>query len=267
MCGFLRRRVVALVVTLPALCAFGPLPAQAAALPWTAEAAVSRQAGDYGTDAETTAWYLLAGLSRRFSRGEAGVVVPLVYTSTAYTVVDTTTTPMGRPRSDNGTETVTASGLGDVQVQARWYAFETAGYGTTLDVAATVKLPTGDADKGLGTGSLDVTAGVALTHFVSANGYVYLDPAYTWFGEPDAGLVLKDRWQANAGGGYYLRAPYVLNAGYTWREAAVPGGEAERELLAGVSGTGHAGWRAAFNRGLSDSVPDWGVTVGYYMDF
>ncbi len=85
-------------------------------------------------------------------------------------------------------------GVGDTALSAKWQFFEETGWAPALALAPSVKLPTADPDRGLGTGSTDVSVrGIASKKFDVFS--VHANLGYTFVG--------RDSFQ-----GEELRDPY-----------------------------------------------------------
>jgi hypothetical protein len=161
------------------------------------------------------------------------------------------------------------NGLGDLAVAAKW---QCAGEGAWLPrqaLAPSVKFPTADEDKGLGSGETDYDltwiASKALTERLGVHGSV----GYSWIGSPDGtdgsdavhgGVALDYRlseslqWvgevfaERDVEGGGELAA--IFSAGFRWRLA--------ESLVADV---------AAGSRIWGDDAPDFTATAGLTWAF
>jgi hypothetical protein len=158
-----------------------------------------------------------------------------------------------------GAEQETEAGLGDVVASLTYSLDAIWTIATLIDLQAKVKLPTADADKGLGTGEADYSVQVDL-----ARAYGPVTPfatfGYQFMGESDA-FALDDRAYLSLGAGYKLGPKLNLGLLYDFREAAAASSDDSEELLS------YATWKVSRNwvlnsyvaLGLSDGSPNQGV--------
>src|SRR5882672_6521935 len=124
---------------------------------FSAGAGVNYSTGKYGTSSETK--ILSIPFSARYETDPWTFKLTVPYlsiTSPANVIpgvgrIDSS----GRPKRRTFTGTTTQSGLGDTVASATYNAYYNAAAERGLDLTGRVKLPTADADKGLGTGSTD----------------------------------------------------------------------------------------------------------------
>jgi len=126
-----------------------------------------------------------------------------------------------------------------------------------------IKIPTADESKGLGTGEVDVSAGVSYTQPWGARVSTFLDLARKRVGDPP-GIDLQDTTAVTAG--INVRFARRLS-GYLMydREDSVVRGLVDGEsLIGGVSLRPRPGWRvsAAVFKGLSETREDTGGMLG-----
>jgi hypothetical protein len=123
------------------------------------------------------------------------------------------------------------SGLGDVNV-ALAYSFD-FGSGFYADISGKLKLPTASTAKRLGTGKVDVTAGLDLVKDIG-NASIYVGGRRRFAGKP-TGSAIRNVWGAGAGAS--LRAHKSLSVGldYDWQQAAFAGGGASSEITGWAS--------------------------------
>jgi hypothetical protein len=123
------------------------------------------------------------------------------------------------------------SGLGDVNV-ALAYSFD-FGSGFYADVSGKLKLPTASTAKRLGTGKVDVTAGLDLVKDIG-NASIYVGGRRRFAGKP-TGSAIRNVWGAGAGAS--IRANKSLSVGldYDWQQAAFAGGGASSEITGWAS--------------------------------
>lgn len=230
--------------------------------------------GDYGSDTttdifsipvtarwDTGAWTFKASLPWMRVDGDPNVVPGVG------TVVNSN--PRGRGRGNTGAppdapEEGSASGIGDLRLSAT-YAFDTGGP-LGVDLTASVKLPTADEDKGLGTGATDY--GLALDLYRDFDGTtVFGGIGYTVLGDSDF-IDVDSVAGANVGVSRKL-GPGSLGASYEWREAASDGFDDRSEIMAfySVRTDGGNRWQVYALAGLSDGSPDIGAGFSYSIAY
>jgi hypothetical protein len=153
---------------------------------------------------------------------------------------------------------VRQAGLGDARLQLRRQVGRDAGWGRIfLDGGA--KLPTADAQKGLGTGEPDFWGGLAWKY----EGWVANIEAYLeWvnLGDPP-GLPLQD----GPGAGCFVEFPGGrggFGVGLVAAQAAVEGDSARvQAVVDGYRRGGTIEWGLAASGGLTASAPDLGLSL------
>lgn len=168
---------------------------------------------------------------------------------------------------DDGTPVVgtsrsgTQSGIGDVSLSATYSFNQIGGSDLYSDLTGRVRLPTGDDDKGLGTGATDygVTAEVGAE---LSKGGVYVLGGRRFLGDGN-GANREDGWQAGAGAWFDATDKTSFGAGYDWREAATSTGDDPSEVSAYVTHQMTKAVRIGVNAsaGLNDASPDFGAGV------
>ncbi len=127
-----------------------------------------------------------------------------------YGVLDTLDVALGVNRlrqrtSEDGAVTQSADGMGDSTLELKWRFYEADGLSLALKPA--LVLPSGDENRGLGTGK--TSWGVNFIFTREARPWVVLaNAAYSQVHyklPPDADANHKHLWRASAGFGYYLR--------------------------------------------------------------
>src|SRR5260221_2740169 len=118
---------------------------------------VNYSSGKYGTSADTR--ILSIPLSARYATDlwTLKLTVPYLSVTGPANVVPGVgrIDSSGRPRRRTFAGTTTESGLGDTVASATYNAYYDAATKRGLDLTGRLKLPTAEADKGLGTGSAD----------------------------------------------------------------------------------------------------------------
>jgi hypothetical protein len=201
--------------------------------------------GDFGTGTEQTLTELSASVTYRAGAGAVRATLPYLSLESAGTRVQ---------------------GAGDVRLDGSWRLRTQQGLLPALRALAALKLPTADAQAGLGTGEADVALGLAADAFVSDDAYWFADVDYTWVGH-DADYPLLHQWRLGAGGGLYLSGTLVLSATLDGRTPAYAGESAPLSLGLGLAGGERIVWQLAVRRGLSTAAADVGVALGLGVDF
>jgi hypothetical protein len=171
--------------------------------------------------------------------------------------------PDGVPLPGTG-DVTTESGLGDIVGSATIYdVVYSERLGFVMNLTGKVKLGTADEAKGLGTGESDYS--------VHADFYKFVDRltlmssvGYRFRGDP-ADIDLRDTLMASVGGTYRITAGIYGGLFYDYRESAISGSDALREVTGLLSHRISDDWHLQVYAmtGLTDSSPDWsaGVTM------
>jgi len=227
-------------------------------------AGVGRFSGDYGEE-ETTDLDVL-NLSARwyFDRAELQVSLPWLSIDGGadLTFIDGQPIAIGDDASND--EQRSESGWGDVTLRGEYYLVQ--GSRTTPWVIGLVRvtLPTGDEDKGLGSGATDVEVGVGLIQRIGRVNWL-ADIGYTFVG--DSEFDPRNQWRLGAGASvpfgrdqrhsYYV---YLEN-----RTSRFSGSEDKRSVAVGLSTSFTEAKRIRLSGslffGLSDSTEDVGLYV------
>lgn len=230
-------------------------------------AGLGRFTGDYGEDEDTTLDVLSVNARRYFTRGEVQLSVPyLSVDGDGVRFVDDR--PVAIPGAAPGGQDK-ESGLGDVVLRGEYYVRTGSRTSPWLIALLRLKLPTGNDDRGLGTGATDVEAGVG---WIRRHGPVnwLADVGYTFVGG-SAGLDPRNVWRMGAG----LSVPFGVNERnntYAYlenRTSRFDDSEDRRSLALGVGTALDEAKRMRLSAsaflGLSDTAEDWGLylTLGY----
>lgn len=134
----------------------------------------------------------------------------------------------GKPKKRNFAGTTTESGMGDSVASATYNAWYDAKLQRGLDLTGRVKLPTGDAAKGLGTGSTDF--GFQVDGYQTFNRLTaFADVGYTFFGDSDY-VHLNNAANYGVGASQKLSDLDSVGASLDGRERVSAGGSPRREL-------------------------------------
>lgn len=154
----------------------------------------------------------------------------------------------------NGAGGSRVQGLGDVWWRGR-LALREADAWPGLDLVLKLKLATGDADRGLGTGGRDVALQLDLDH--NADGAQWLAHlGWRHTGDPAGFRPYRNPWYGGVGVQRALSPAWELGAGIDWREAIGrlgPLGEATLHL---AWRDGAQRWQLHLTRGWERASPD-----------
>jgi hypothetical protein len=241
----------------PAYAETGSKSSDAPDYKWEAGLFFSYLTGDYGQDRTSEVYYASLMLKRYLGWGDVTLTIPyLDIPENGVTFVG------GTPESD-GTSTG-GSGLGDIILKGRLYAVEQDGLLPFIDLVGSVKFPTADPDKGLGTGELDFTVLSEFTWRLGDSPWLALaDFGYTFVGKPDD-MDVKNRWLYSAGLAYELNPQLTLSGYLDGRTAIFEGNTDPLSVL--VLGQYKIYPDLRFDTmlefGLNKGAPDFGVTLG-----
>ncbi|MHC4517801.1 MAG: transporter, partial [Planctomycetota bacterium] len=145
---------------------------------WQYGLSFSYLTGDYGEEEDTDILYTAATIKRYFEEGDVMLTIPYLDISDG-----------GVTFIDGGAEAVAGaeggSGLGDIILKGRYYAVEQDDMLPFIDLVGSLKIPTADEDKGLGTGEADFTVMAEFARRLADEAWVALgELGYTFVGEP-----------------------------------------------------------------------------------
>ena len=89
-------------------------------------------------------------------------------------------------RAETEIETIRETGLGDFVFGAKWELVAEHGWLPAQALSPVVKLPTADAEKGLGSGEIDYDLTWIASKAISEKANVHVNVGYTWVGDPPA---------------------------------------------------------------------------------
>jgi hypothetical protein len=240
------------LAALAALC-FAAAPAAAEDNVLTLGGGLHYSQGDYGTG-ETTKITTLA-LTGRYDapRWVFKLTLPYLFVSGGRNVVPGIG-PVGRSRG-----TSSASGPGDIVGAATYTAFYDNASMLGLDLTGKLKLGTADRDEGLGTGENDYSFQADLYKTIDRT-TLFGTLGYTIFGDPP-GFPLDNGFYYSLGASFKLPPRESVGFSLDGRQAVVPGGPEQRELVGFWTRALESAWKmqAYFLVGLADGSPDWGA--------
>lgn len=169
--------------------------------------------------------------------------------------------PFQRLDVSGGGVSSSQSGIGDARLRGGRYLWRDGQELTSLYGALTVKLATGDENKGLGTGGTDI--GASLTASRRAGDYTFTALAgYTQVGEP-SGVTYDNVLSYGVGAARRFTRSSVF-ASLQGQTSAIPGGTAPLEFDAGFFRILSLDYVITVNGfvGLSHGSPDGGMEIG-----
>lgn len=246
-----------------AACALFFSPALAAAEDWKLGASLNYETGKYGASALTESVYIPFTLTRYHPDGLVSLTLPWLRQSSSGAV----TRAGGRPVRFSGERQAAAggseSGLADVLLRGTYDLTRDGPQSFALALAGSLKLPTANEKKGLGTGEMDQGAGLEFSKKVSTNWTLLADWHYTIIGDPE-GTDYDNRVSLDLGASRPLRRDLTLTAYYSTRSALVPGNSDPREISGTLSYSRPDGtlYSCGLLLGLSNGSPRLGLSVG-----
>jgi len=243
-----------------ALCAAPAALAQSGT--WSGGVGAEYSSGDYGTG--TTTRILAVPFTLKYDNAPSALTLTLPW----YHVLGGGSVVPGLGAVDNSNRRGdrSTSGLGDLTVSATNSAYYDSDSKFGVDFTGKVKLPTGEEDKGLSSGSTDLT--------VRADAYKQLD-SFTAFGglglmvSSGGFLDLRNALVYSLGGSRKLDARDSVGLSLDGRTALVRGTPPQRELTAFWSRAVEKQQKiqAYFLVGLANGSPDWGAGISAAYSF
>jgi hypothetical protein len=221
---------------------------------WQYGLSLSYLKGDYGSDEDTDIYYTAFSIKRYLGEGDVTLTIPYLDISDGATYVGGEVEPLA---GGGG-----GSGPGDVILKGRYYAVEQDDLLPYIDLVGSIKLPTADEDKGLGTGKTDFTFMAEFARRLENKDWVALwEIGYTFVGDP-SGYDADNRWLYSAGLAYELDSEITLSGYLDGRTAIFEGNDDPLSLLL----IGEYKYRpdlrfdTLLEIGLNDGAPDFGIT-------
>jgi len=174
--------------------------------------------------------------------------------------------PLHRLRVSGNGLSSSESGFGDAVLRGGKRLWRDKEAETSLNGALTIKLATGDENKGLGTGATDIGVSLAATHKRGAYAFTAL-AGYTQVGSP-SGISYDNVVSYGVGVNRSFTRTNVF-ASLQGQNSALPGGTAPLEFDAGffhMLSLDYVVIVHAFT-GLSDGSPDDGMGIGFVRWF
>jgi hypothetical protein len=219
--------------------------------------------GKYGLSTETklSTWNITGEYN--YEAWTARVVVPHERVSGPAGIIVVS----GHPRlqkllnAKNEGKTETETGLGDIELFATYDFSHRSQSDWNVALTGSVKLPSADEDKGLGTGKTDYSLALDLSRligrFTPSIGF-----GYRFIGNP-SGADLRNYFYASVGGGYWITDDTNLNLTFESDQPSSASSNVDNELSLGLNHHVGKAWdlEAHLLAGLSESAPDFGAGV------
>jgi Putative MetA-pathway of phenol degradation len=259
---------------------------------WRVSATVNYSSGSYGTDSTTNILYAPMTVRRMFRDGDVSLTIPLVVisgtgavrlvggtpTRTSDASSSTTANPVGAIAAASGrgkgpgaqplSSNTTDGGLGDIILRGRYYLIEEGAIMPLVAITGRIKLPTADAESGLGTGEFDEGVGLELTKSFADGWLAYLDGGYNIIGDAP-GTNFNNQWWYDVGIGYDVTKQFQMSLFYEEYRALVNTVSNYRDLLTVanyiVDDALHLTGSVLI--GLSNGAPNYGVGCGIRFRF
>ena len=200
--------------------------------------------GSFGTPTKSELFYFQPALGYVTPRYDVSITIPYLFQS-----------------NTTAGQTTTEDGIGDILLHGGLVFIPETKDGFSLYGSASIKLPTADKDKGLGTGETDLGGFLSAGKRIGDNRFT-LSAGYIIVGSPP---------------GVSLNNVYVVDIGYTriftftellfWyegREAEVPGAKNPQELNVGFFHIINRDYsiKGSTFVGLNNGGPDFGLSLG-----
>jgi len=195
---------------------------------WEFSSGFDSSRGTYGLPQATTVSYVPLGLAYHTGAWTLSAESGYVHVKGPLNYIDILNLLEGGATAGS---TSTVSGFADTNLGAKYALFENLTRGFFLDVGAKVRVPTASTRKGLGTGhfagdlQFDVTQVMGPWTLFAGVGY----------GLRDSRDADRNPWSATAGFGRTLSERWSAGMFYSWRQAAIAGGEGAQEAFAYTS--------------------------------
>ena len=222
---------------------------------WRLGAGTDYSTGSYGDDIDTNILFLPATLSYKKALWAAKLTVPWVHIEGPGSVIGAGD---GGVVIGDGTESIDASGLGDIWAEVSHSVEAVPAEWFYLDVVGKIKFPTADEDDGLGTGEFDYT--LQLDFFKPMGQFSPMATvAYKIKGDPE-GSDLDNVFYVSLGGDYRINETVNCGATLDFQQAATSSSDDALEIFS------YMGIKIAENSlltlyayaGLTDGSPDLG---------
>lgn len=238
-----------------------------AAHPWTIGNVPSYYQGRYGTAQTIGIFYDPSYLQYQTARMRLKLTVPYISVSSLPAGAKLTNGTLST-RTQNS-QTITASGLGDIWLAGHFTLIPERGLRPALVPYAKIKFGTASAAKGLGTGRNDYEVGLGLNTTIGVNVFPFAHIGYRFVGSPP-GQRLRNIATYDAGVSIAVTFRNIITAMYA-------GSQSEQAGYAGPSDailawnynvtTAGSGFQAYIDKGLSNGSADLGAGLGGQIVF
>lgn len=255
---------------LAAACAL--LPAAAPAADWKFSSSVQYDTGRYGTGSWTDSWYLPFTLKRYYEYADISITLPWLRQSSTGLVTRVGGKPLrtaGEPPAGAAAGTgPPEAGLGDILVHGSYVIKKEGPRSYDLALAGTLKLPTANKNKGLGTGQLDEGLGVEFSKKMTPDLALRADGYYSIIGDPP-GADLNNQLSLDIGISRQAGENLVFTALYETSSALLDGNADPRDLNFSLDYKSPDGYHysGGLLLGLSDGSPNLGLSAGLSRRF
>lgn len=217
--------------------------------------------GDYGASIDTNVWSTPIGLKYRIGLWSFGISTSWLHVTSPNTV-----DADGNFIGGGGAKT-TEKGIGDTYLSTSYSLLDDRNYAVGLDVKGSLKIPTANEDKFLGSGKTDF--GLNAEVYKTINSWTpYLNLGYKWKGSPD-NIEYNNIWTTSLGFDYAVNRDLILGASYDWQEKVTRFSDNAKEgsIYANYYLNDNNKINGYLLRGFSDSSPNWGggVTLVHYF--
>ena len=239
---------------------------------WVMALAYEYESGEYSSDLETEVTTIPVALEYYGESWSFAVEVPYItITGDSERIPGSDGGSMGHGMGSSGgggsstIQSVTRSGLGDASVSATRAFFPKQSGDFFYKVGASIKLPTANEDKNLGTGETDFSFKLAIS-----NEYGYwlpgLSVGYQITGDR-ADTDFNDVLFYSIGTGYQLPNYTVIGIGYDFKQALSDDDDDFAAITIDLSHEleNRSKLGVAFKSGLTDNSPDYGFSLSWAM--
>ena len=220
----------------------------------------SYSSGDFGLPGGTRVITLPATFAVISDRQEFRLTVPYLSVTSERPVMLVGDEVIGRTGGGGSTE----SGPGDMVAEEEHYLLVGGGSRPWLSILLTLKLPTADESKGLGTGRPDAGTGLGLIQPLGSRWHLLGETRYLVRGNP-RGLDLRDTLWLSFGLQRRVSGGGSASLSYERRNSVLEDRpDIAKLVLAYDQGLARrVNLRATFFLGLSDTAEDYGLGIGF----
>ncbi len=238
-----------------------------AAHPWTIGNVPSYYQGHYGTPQTIGIFYDPTYLQYQTPRLRLKFTIPYISVSNLPVGAKLTNGTLSA-RTQN-TQTITASGLGDMWLAGHFTVIPERGLRPALVPYAKVKFGTASAAKGLGTGRNDYEVGLGLNSTIGANVFPFAHIGYRFVGSPP-GQHLQNIATYDAGVSIAATVRNIITAMYAGNQSEQAGYAGSSDAILAWNynvTTAGSGFQVYLDKGLSSGSANLGVGVGGQVVF